>query len=171
MAPVEPQAPDPAWPRYARRPFPAYRFVPGLHPHPRRDPRGYAYATPETPPARMDPERWRENETYLFGIDLYNFAYWWACHEELEALWHLAGRTTDEGRFLQGVIQIAAAHLRRHVGSPDGARRLAGEGLDRLSTLPSPVFMGVVLEPFRAAVAAYHLSDRPSPFPLIRLEL
>lgn len=168
---VEPRAPDPARPRYSRRPFPPYRFVPGLHPHPRRDPRGYAYATPETPPPRMSPDRWRENEAYLFGVDLYNHAYWWACHEELEALWHLAGRVTEEGHFLQGLIQVAAAHLKRHVGAPDGARRLAGEGLAHLSTLRVPAFMGLALEPFRLAVAAAHLSDRPAPFPFIRLDL
>lgn len=119
----------------------------------------------------MSPEHWRDNEPYLFGIDLYNHAYWWACHEELEGLWHVAGRTSEEGQFLQGVIQVAAAHLKRHAGVPEGARRLAREALDRLSTIQAPAYMGLVLEPFRRAVDDFHLSDRPSPYPFIRLEL
>lgn len=168
---VDPAAPDPAWPRYSSRAFPAYRFVPGLHPHPRRDPRGYAYGTPEVPPARVSPERWRQNEPYLFGIDLYNHAYWWACHEELEGLWHVAGRTSEEGQYLQGLIQVAAAHLKRHVGAVDGARRLAAEALEHLSCVRGPLYMGLALDPFRRAVTDFHLSERPGPFPLIRLAL
>ena len=121
---VEPPAPDPAWPRYSTLPFPVYRFVPGRSPHPRRDPRGHAYGAPDLPPPRVTPERWRENDVYLQGIDLYNYAYWWECHEALEGLWHLTGHEGLEAQFLQGIIQTAAANLRRFVGSPEGARRL-----------------------------------------------
>src|SRR5262245_4231065 len=88
---TEPDAPDPAWPRYSATPFPRYRFVPGRSPHPRRDPKGHAYGTAEPKPPPPDPAKWRDNDLYLHGIDLYNFAYWWECHEALEALWHAAG--------------------------------------------------------------------------------
>ncbi len=127
-----PEAPDPAWPRYSTKPFPPYRFVPGRAPHPRRDPKGHAYGTPEPKPPPVDPARWRESDIYLFGIDLYNFAYWWECHEALEALWHAVGHTTRTGQFLQGIIQVSAANLKRFVGQDEGAKRLWAEGLARL---------------------------------------
>ncbi len=170
MEAVEPQPPDPAWPRWTRRPFPPYRFVPGLNPHPRRDPKGWAYGRPEVPPPRFEPGRWRDNETYLQGVDLYNFAYWWECHELLEGLWHLTGHEGVEAAFLQGVIQTAAANLQRHRGLRDGARRLAGEALARLGSVGAARFMGADLAAFGAALEAYHLKESTAVPPLIRLE-
>jgi hypothetical protein len=169
MSLVEPPAPDPAWPRFSAAPFPAYRFVPGANPHPRRDPRGHAYGTPERPPPRVPPERWKENAVYLHGIDLYNFAYWWECHEALESLWHLTGHTGTEAEFLQGLIQTAAANLRRHLGSDDGARRLGSEAVRRLESVPGPRYMGVELAPFIRGVRDLHVDGTSSAIPLIRL--
>ena len=170
MALVEPAAPDPAWPRYSGIAFPPYRFVPGLNPHPRRDPRGHAYGSPETPPPRVPPERWRENEVYLHGIDLYNHAYWWECHEALEGLWHLTGHAGTEAEFLQGLIQAAAANLRRHLGTPEGARRLGREAIGRLRSVSGPRYMGVELAPFIAGVEARHVAESSEAIPLISLQ-
>ncbi len=166
---AEPAAPDPRWPRYSPLPFPPYRFVPGFNPHPRRDPRGHAYGTPETPPPRVPVERWRENAVYLHGIDLYNYAYWWECHEALEGLWHLTGHTGPEAAFLQGVIQVAAAHLQRHLGSAAGARRLGRDAVERLESLGATSYMGVDLPPFIRAVRALHVESTSSAIPLISL--
>ncbi|HEX7898752.1 MAG TPA: DUF309 domain-containing protein [Planctomycetota bacterium] len=170
MALVEPAPPDPSWPRYSGQAFPPYRFVPGLNPHPRRHPKGHAYGTPETPPPYVPPERWRENPHYLYGVDLYNHAYWWECHEALEALWHLTGHKGEEAAFLQGVIQAAAAHLKRHMGSPDGARRLGREAAARLATVPGPRYMGLDLPPFIRGIEARHVAETSDAIPLISLQ-
>ena len=167
---VEPTAPDPAWPKRGTRPFPPYRFIPGLNPHPRRDPKGHAYGRPETPPPRFAPEEWRRNEAYLHGIDLYNFAYWWECHEELEGLWHLTGHEGTEAQFLQGIIQVAAANLKRHVDQVEGARRLGREAVARLASVKLRVFMGLELGPFIRAVNDYHVDEDRREIPLIRLQ-
>ena len=167
---VEPVPLDPAWPRYSARPFPPYRFMAGVNPHPRRDPKGHAYGLPEIPPPCVAPDRWRENEVYLQGIDLYNFAYWWECHEALEGLWHLTGHQGIEAQFLQGIIQVAAANLKRHVEQLEGARRLGREGVQRLASVKRREFMGLELGPFIRAVNDYHVDeDSPRP-PLIRLQ-
>jgi len=110
---AQPEAPNSSWPRYSKTEFPPYRFVPGRSPHPRRDPTGHSFGVPEPKPPAPDPAKWKENDLYLHGIDLYNFAFWWECHEALEALWHAAGHTTPTGQFLQGVIQVSAANLKR----------------------------------------------------------
>ena len=170
MALVEPAAPDPSWPRYSGLAFPPYRFVPGLNPHPRRHPKGHAYGTPETPPPYVPPERWRENPTYLFGVDLYNHAYWWECHEALEALWHLTGHRGTEAAFLQGIIQAAAANLKRHMGSTEGARRLGREAAARLKSVEAPRYMGVDLPPFIRGVEERHVAETSAAIPLISLQ-
>jgi len=171
MTLVEPAAPDPAWPRYSDRPFPGYRFVAGLNPHPRRHPQGHAYGTVEIVPPRLPPERWRENAVYLQGIDLFNFAYWWECHEALEGLWHLTGHQGVESQFLQGVIQVAAANLKRHMASLDGSRRLGREAVQRLVSVDQKTYMGLDLEPFIRAVSGYHIDENTSVIPLIRLSI
>jgi hypothetical protein len=170
MTLVEPAPFDPAWARYSTRPFPPYRFVPGLNPHPRRHPKGHAYGTPELPPPSVPAERWRDNAVYLHGIDLYNFAYWWECHEALEGLWHLTGHHGTEAQFLQGIIQVAAANLKRHSGSLVGARRLGGEAIQRLASVGRRAFMGLELGPFIRAVSDYHVDEDSPSVPLIRLE-
>jgi uncharacterized protein len=170
MALVEPAAPDPSWPRYGRHPFPPYRFVPGLNPHPRRDPRGHAYGTRETVPPRVPPERWRDNDVYLHGIDLYNHAYWWECHEALEGLWHLTGHAGTEAAFLQGLIQAAAANLKRHMGSVAGARRLGGEAVQRLESVGATFYMGLALPPFIRALRERHVDESSDAIPLVSLQ-
>jgi uncharacterized protein len=170
MTLVEPAPPDPSWPRYSERPFPPYRFVPGLNPHPRRHPQGHAFGTPEVPPPSVPPDRWRDNAVYLQGIDLYNFAYWWECHEALEGLWHLTGHQGTEAQFLQGIIQVAAANLKRHVGSLTGARRLGREAVERLASVGKRSYMGLELGPFIRAVNDYHIDEDRTSIPLIRLD-
>jgi hypothetical protein len=171
MSIVEPTPPDASWPRYSEKPFPRYRFVPGLTPHPRRHPQGHAYGTVEVPPPSFPTDEWRGNAVYLHGIDLYNFAYWWECHEALEGLWHLTGHQGTEAQFLQGIIQVAAANLKRHMGSLVGSRRLGREAIQRLASVGRREFMGLELGPFIRAVNDYHVDEDSPVIPLIRLAL
>lgn len=170
MALSEPKAPEPKWARFGTGKFPPYRFVPGLNPHPRRHPEGHAFGTPELPPPRIPPEQWRKNAVYLHGVDLYNFAYWWECHEALEGLWHLTGHRGVEASFLQGLIQAAAANLKRHMGSFDGARRLGREAVARLQGVDATSFMGLHLPPFIRAVQALHVDESSAAIPLVSLQ-
>ena len=137
--------------RYTNEPFPPYAFLPGVSPHPRSNPKGHAYGQPEPAAEPFPPEEWKDSEMYLRGIDLYNHGYWWECHEELEALWHAVGHETTQGQFLQGIIQVAAAHLQRFMGSEKTAQGLAEKGLARLKDLP-PAYMGVAVREFERDV-------------------
>jgi predicted metal-dependent hydrolase len=100
-------------------------------------------------------------------VDLYNHAYWWECHEALEALWRAAGRDTEQGVFLQGLIQIAASQLKRRMGAPGAARSLAARGLARLARASSP-YMGLDVRAFERA-ARDHLGGLASSPPLLVL--
>lgn len=135
-------------PRYSDRAFPAYRFVPGKVPHPTRDPQGHSYNKVMQPLESFEPEHWANCEEYLYGIDLFNHGYWWEAHEALEAVWVAAGRYTQTGQFVQGLIQIAVAHLKAQQGFYDVSRRMAAEGHDKMKALRGH-FMGMDLHRFR----------------------
>jgi len=129
-------------PRYCpARPFPPYAYVPGRTPHPVTDPAGHAHGRPargrpEREPARIPAERWKENEEYLYGVDLFNAGFYWEAHEAWEGVWK-ASREADQAQatFVQGLILIAAAQLKRGAGAAGAARALAGEGLERVKAV------------------------------------
>ena len=64
------------------------------------------------------------SEDYLYGIDLYNWTYWWEAHEIFEGFWHAYGRDTPAGNFFQALIHRAAAHLKRELGNEQATRNL-----------------------------------------------
>src|SRR3981081_2703360 len=93
----------------AQRPLPPYAFVPGRSPHPVSDPAGHSYGQPPEKPPPLDPARWSESPTYLYGFDLFNYGYYWEAHETWESLWHAAGRRGPVATLLKGLIKLAAA--------------------------------------------------------------
>ena len=145
---IEIRTPDRAVPRYCPdRRFPAYRFVAGLHPHPVRDPDGHSYQ-PKPRRNRHPPweaSAWRTLADWLFGVDLFNAFFFWEAHESWEGLWAAQARHSAPARLLQGLIQIAAALLKIHLGSLAGAAALSRDGLEKLadSAAASPTLMGL----------------------------
>lgn len=164
---IEPQPPDPSWPRYTTAPFPPYRFVPGRNLHPRRNQHGHSYGQPELQLSACPPESWQETEGYLYGIDLYNYAYWWECHEVFESYWHAVGRHTEQGNFFHALIQLAAALLKQHLKNVEATANLARSGAVRLEKLP-PHYMGVKVHQLAEEARRYFNGDGMGP-PLIRL--
>lgn len=173
----QPEYPEPSLPRYSAQSFPPYHYVPTLNPHPCANPLGHSYAPPGTPPHRpplMPPERWSECETYRFGVDLHNFAYWWEAHETWESIWQASDKAGPQGRFLQGLIQVSAAHLKRHMSEAEGVLRLlerARSHLDFVQRHVPSVYMGLDLPDFRQRVESYFGDPRPSAYPFIRLHV
>ena len=154
-------------PRYTDRPFPSYRFVPGKTPHPTRDPEGHSFGQqPEHLPG-FKPEEWRECKPYLYGIDLFNHDYWWEAHESLELVWVAAGRQTKAGQFIQGLIQIAVAHLKQHQGFNDVARRMAKEGIGKMHTITGN-YMGIDVDLLRTDVRRFMEDEQ---HPVVRITL
>ena len=134
--------------RYSNLPFPPYAFIPGLHPHPQRDPQGHSFGQPEEKLAYLEPARWQENGHYLFGVDLYNHGFWWESHEKWEAVWHTTDKSAIYGQYLQGLIQISAAFIKWHLHQHEGLKKLYEIGIERLEFVQkkSPTFMGLNLD-------------------------
>lgn len=131
-----------------------------MNAHPRQNPQGHSYGHSEEKPAYLPPERWRENELYLYGIDLYHQGYLWESHEAWETLWHLTDKEGVEGQFLQGLIQNAAALLKAHLKQWDGARHLSKEAHRRLQFAAmhhAGDFMGIPLAEFLRHLESFYL--------------
>ena len=152
-------APPATLKRLSKLPLPAYRFVPGRHPHPTRSPDGHGVeATVELEP----------REAWLYGIDLFNTRYFWEAHEAWEKVWQAAPEGTRGREVVKGLIQIAAALLKLHLGNEAAARRLAGRGAKRIEAAAAHhgVFRGLELGPVVQA-ARTQIVDAPAP---LRLE-
>ena len=166
MALSEPRAPRPSWPRYTAIAFPSYRFVPGLNARPAAeigDARAFTF------PERWSPQEWRSLTAYLYAIDLYNFAYWWECHEVLEGLWHAAGRTSPPARFVQAIIHLAASNLNRHRSHGAAAERQTARALGRLESQAGRTYMGIDVDDLTRRIEESAVSVPWTP-PLIRLD-
>jgi hypothetical protein len=97
---------------------------------------------------------------WLAGVDRFNAFYFWEAHESWETLWSVAPRDGVPARVLQGLIQIAAALLKIHLGSPLGAAALSHDGLDKLSEsgATTPHLLGLDL---RETTSTFHHYFRP----------
>jgi hypothetical protein len=79
----------------------------------------------QEPPARSLTENsWISNDDFLYGVDLFNAGYFWEAHVYWERLWALPSTEPGLRRFLQALIQIAAACLKARQGRVAGATRL-----------------------------------------------
>jgi predicted metal-dependent hydrolase len=104
------------------------------------------------------------------AIQLFNSGQWYACHDRFEELWH---ETAGPMRtVLQGILQVAVAHLHLERGNLRGATILLGEGLGRLHASPT-LALGLDLEATKASVRrrlfALQAGEDPSPLPPPRL--
>jgi hypothetical protein len=117
---------------FPQRFFPEYRHLPGITPHPITDPKGHSYRVLENVVHALNIKNWQTNKIYLYGIDLYNYAYWWESHEIFESLWHLSAENSLEKFLLQGIIQISAAFLKRHQNIIGGIQKLSLKGINNL---------------------------------------
>lgn len=132
--------PQPAPPRRVATPLPAYRYVPGLNPHPFRHTGGHLYTDGSAPvePPWDATQPWERDPAWLYALDLLDQRYWWEAHEALEALWHQApDGLLREG--IQGLIQAGASWLKSHMGHHRAASTLGGRARQRLGRVRDEV--------------------------------
>lgn len=110
----------------------------------------------------LDPEAWRESIDYLYGVDLYNHLYYWEAHDAWEGPWKAMPRKALPSVFLQGLIQVAAALLKRELGVTEGMRRLSQSGFARLEQVrrTHDSYCGLELSEFIEATESFLLTPR-----------
>ncbi|MBL8859933.1 MAG: DUF309 domain-containing protein [Planctomycetes bacterium] len=94
---------------------------------------------------------------------MYNHGFAWEAHEAWEALWR-ATRDPDQKRFVQGLIQCAAAALKLAAESPAGCARLARLGTDKLDEVATripPRYMGLEHARFSAEFRRFGAATAP----------
>ena len=115
-------------------PLPPYTHIPGVTPHPIRDPAGHSYQPPRSLAEILESSR-NESRVTLENLDrepefseavtLFNAGYYWEAHEAWESLWHRAGRSGPTADFVKGLIKLAAAGVKLREHNPDGVERHA----------------------------------------------
>jgi uncharacterized protein len=131
-----------------------------------------APASAPVPVVRLGANDWDANEDYLFAIDLFNAGYYWEAHTFWERLWAVEGIEPAVRHFLQGLVQLAAACLKRRQGELAGAHKLvtrarANFGLAGLSEAPGSRLLGIDGGAVQRQVERFVSRERQGPAPEI----
>lgn len=106
--------------------LPDYTYIPGTEtPHPYRSQQGHSYQKKGRTPKALDPEAWAENRAYLLALDYFNFGYYWEANDTWERLHRASNPDSTVGRFLKGLVKLAAAGIKVREHSIHGVRRHA----------------------------------------------
>ena len=100
--------------RYTKIPFPVYAHIPGKTIHPNKK-GGHSYGKKEPKCLGLQENFWN-NECFLFGVDLFNYYYYWESHVYWEAVWHKSKHLKVYDCFLKAIIKVAAGRLKKHMG-------------------------------------------------------
>lgn len=117
-----------------RGPLPPYTHIPGVTPHPIRDPAGHAYVAPKSlqeilehkaTDVALTGDSLPQHPEFRWAVTLFNAGYYWEAHEAWESLWHVAGRSGRLADFLKGLIKLAAAGVKWREHNQSGVERHA----------------------------------------------
>jgi predicted metal-dependent hydrolase len=153
--------------RYSQLPLPPYRFRPGSNRHPRQQTGEHLPAAAFTP---LNPTNacLATHETFRYALDLFNYGFYWECHEALEYLWRKTAKGTPLNTLLQAMIMLAASRLKWLGNSRESSARFARKAGDKLASLPEE-FPGIDIAALRD-MAESLLLRRPQQKPyLIRI--
>jgi len=95
----------------------------------------------------MDPHE--KDRLYEQGLEAFNSRNFFEAHELWEDVWR--NTSGPDKRYLQGLIQVAAAFHHHSRANLRGTRKLLQEGLFKLEAFPE-THGGFEIEPLRAAV-------------------
>jgi predicted metal-dependent hydrolase len=148
--------------RYTDFELPGYKYIPQKEPHPSQI--KHVKHIPEIPDGSIDfsSENWQQSHRYLYAIDLFNLEYYWEVHEVLEKLWMELGKKSDEGIFIQGLIQLSVALLKNNQKNLVGFKRLYDKALPKLKKQQG-IFLGIDVEAFLQLLQKFIEEEREQP--------
>ncbi len=88
---------------------------------------------------------WQKSNRYLYAIDLFNFGYYWEVHEVLEKIWLEIGKTSMTGIFIQGIIQLSVAMVKKIELNSNGVARMRAKAIPKLQT-QNGIYLGIEIE-------------------------
>lgn len=98
--------------RLTQQELPSYRFLPGITPHPFKDPQGHMYLQSEPNAKPIQTNQWQESQEYLYALDLLNHGFFWESHVWLEAIWNAHKRQGEIANLCKALIKIGAAGVK-----------------------------------------------------------
>ena len=101
-------------PRYTNIEFPDYPHIPGKTPHPNKR-GGHSFNKPEPKCLGLQESFWN-NKCFFFGVDLFNYSYYWESHVYWEGVWHKSNHIEIYDCFLKAIIKIAAGLIKKNMG-------------------------------------------------------
>lgn len=154
--------------RYTNLDLPDYKYIPGNGLHPKKRKCEHIPIIKEQEIA-FEMENWSSSLRYLYAIDLFNEQYYWEMHEVLEHIWLQFGRKSLIGQFLQGLIQLSIALLKKSKENKNGMHRLKEKAIKNL-TAKNGIFLGIEIEKLLTD-ALYFIDGRSDKMPRIKLKL
>lgn len=158
--------------------LPPYTHIPGVTPHPIRDPAGHSYEEPKSLAEILQPSTPREPLTFQnlsrqsefqWAVKLFNAGFYWEAHEAWESLWHRAGRSGLVADFLKGLIKLAAAGVKLREHNASGVERHARRAHELFESVeggvPSSCDRTLAMALPRLMALAERLIQQPPPFP------
>ena len=113
-------------------PLPRWVYIPGTGTKPDRD---TLDAVKVSVPQRFDHVVPADHPALLYGVALNDKAFFWECHEILEAVWTAAPQGGRDKILLRAMIQIANANLKHIMKQTRAVERLFEEALAELDEL------------------------------------
>ncbi len=113
---------------------------------------------PETASLKSSDD-FRNNEDYLYAIDLVNEGYYWECHAYLESLWNEHGRTDQFATLFKAIIKIAAGLLKLEMKQESAFETHLKRCLELLSEIKDDHFCGIEIRELEVLVS--HMLSKP----------
>lgn len=136
--------------RYTSRELPPYYFLPGKAKHPEKE-GGYMHGR-EIKCDPLSDKNYRNNETYLYGLDLFNLGYFWEAHVYWEALWNVVGRKGKTADMLKALIKLAAAGVKFRLGQIDAAQGHLDRATELVNDHQITTYLGINIATFISTI-------------------
>lgn len=85
---------------------------------------------------------WNKSQRYLYAIDLFNYGYYWEVHEVLEKIWLAIGKTTQTGFFIQGIIQLSIAIVKKIEANSIAVERMKAKAIPKIESQKG-IYLGI----------------------------
>lgn len=151
-------------------PLPAWRYLPGVN---KRHEDNAFDDVKALCPHTTDDRNASANVAWQYGVRLFNEGYYWESHEVLEEVWRRAMPNSRERFLVQSIIHLANGGLKRRLGRPKAAEKLAAMAEECLGRACSPgqkPVMGADAEAMRRNCRNLTSGDDLEPL-LLRYEL
>ena len=127
--------------------WPKHAYVPGVN---ARHPEGTFDVLRDTVQPGMEPGMLARSDAFRSGLQYLENGYYWEAHEVLEPVWMALPIDSPERKFVQGLIQIANAHLKLRMKRPSATLRLCSLARNLLTAAEQDHCMGTDVSKFLA---------------------